>query len=167
MSSQFITRIKNKMHELALQERSSKKLALSCAMGVFIAFSPFICFHTVMTFVLTWLMGLNLAATFAVSVLVNNPWTMLPIYSADYFFGEFLLHDLLGIDTVSMNPAWMCWINEKLAYYCGIKDVSFWAFMIGGNVLGALITITLYPLFKRLFDRIMHSSRTSYQARGR
>src|SRR5581483_10373754 len=74
-----------KLKNLADQEHCSTKLALSFCVGVYIAFSPFIGLHTVMTFIFVWLFGLNLAATFTASWLINNPWTMIPIYSTDYF----------------------------------------------------------------------------------
>ena len=143
-----------KIQALALQERSSSKLALSCATGIFIAFSPFMGFHTVMTFLFSWLMGLNLAATFAVSCLVNNPWTMIPIYSADYFFGQMIMTGFFKVDTISLNPLWMNWVNDLLAKYCGVSEISFWSFMIGGNILGLILACIVYPVFKLIFERV-------------
>ncbi|HSW73826.1 MAG TPA: DUF2062 domain-containing protein [Candidatus Limnocylindria bacterium] len=151
----MLSRIIQKIQFFALQERSCSKLALSCAVGVFIAFSPFMGFHTVMTFALTWLLGLNLAATFAVSCVVNNPWSMIPIYSADYLFGDALMRKLFNLDMVSLNPSWMSWVNEVLAKYCGLSDISFWSFMIGGNILGLMLAGITYPVMKLVFERVM------------
>jgi len=142
-----------KLKNLADQEHCSTKLALSFCVGVYIAFSPFIGLHTVMTFIFVWLFGLNLAATFTASWLINNPWTMIPIYSTDYFFGDWLLHKMLGLDTVTCNPLWMSWINSPLRTYCGLGNISLLAFIIGGNLLGIGISLMLYPVMKRVFDR--------------
>lgn len=150
----MIARIREKIKELVLTESSSTKLAYSFCVGVYIAFSPFIFFHTAMSIGLSWLLGLNFPATFLANCCINNPWTMIPIYSSDYFFGEFILHNLLGITTADLNPAWMAWINEPLARYCGLNGVSFWSFMLGGNLLGLLIGGMLYPIMKRVFYRI-------------
>jgi uncharacterized protein (DUF2062 family) len=108
----------------------------------------------VMTFTLAWLLNLNLAATFAGSCLINNPWTMVPIYSADYFFGDFLVHKVFGCATVTWNPTWMNWINHQLSVYCGISNISLTAFLVGGNILGLMVGILLYPIMKRIFIKI-------------
>ncbi len=150
----MIARIVEKTKELVLTESSSTKLAYSFCVGIYIAFSPFIFFHTVMTIGLSWLLGLNLPATFLASCCINNPWTMVPIYTGDYLFGDFLLNNLLGINTVALNPAWMAWINEPLARYCGLSSISFWSFMVGGNILGLLLAAIFYPVMKRVFYKI-------------
>jgi len=139
--------------KLVLKERSPEVLARSVCVGVFISFSPFPGFHTLMVLGFTWLFSLNGAAVFA-GAFLNNPWTMVPFYSADYFFGEFLLRGLCGFETLAFNPSWMTWVNEPLARYVGIEGVSFWSFMVGGNLLGVLAAGMLYPVLKRIFARL-------------
>src|ERR1700691_57350 len=85
-----LTQIKSLIQQLLAQEQSPRKLALTCALGTYIGISPLVGLHTVMTFLFGWLFSLNIAALFTISVLINNPWTMVPVYSIDHLFGKWL-----------------------------------------------------------------------------
>lgn len=136
---------------MALEHQSSAhKLALTCSLGVFIAISPLIGAHTAMTLLFGWLLRLSIPALFAVSVFVNNPWTMAPIYSFDHFFGKWLL-EVLNIDYLSWDPAWVKSFNLFLEQHAGISGVSLSAFLFGGNLLATGISVMLYPPMKRVF----------------
>ncbi|HZW61358.1 MAG TPA: DUF2062 domain-containing protein [Candidatus Babeliales bacterium] len=148
-------KIRQFLISLVLKERSSTKLAFSFCIGVYIAFSPFVGFHTLGTILAIWALNLNAAVTFAASCLIHNPWTTIPVYGIDYIFGDWLLTDVFGLDAVSMNPAWMSFINDPLQTYLGLSNVSFWSFMVGGNVLGLFFSIGLYPFMKNLFARMI------------
>ena len=93
---------KNFFEKLVLKERSPRILALSLCIGVYIAFCPFVGFHTVLVFALSWILSLNFSVTLASSVFVNNPWTMVPIYSVDYVFGDWIFK-LFGINSRQNN----------------------------------------------------------------
>lgn len=141
--------------KLILTENSPSKLAFAFCLGVFIAFSPFIFFHTIMTLLAAWYFELNFAIMYAASHLFNNPWTMIPIYAADYYVGR-IVCSCIGVDVSSWsNPAWIDWINSQLTYYVGLPKISLWIFIIGGNLLGLLISLMVYPLAIRLFTRII------------
>ena len=125
----FVQSLSNFFARLVLQEKSAYKLAASCALGAYIAFSPFVGLHTVMVFAFSWLFALNSAVTWAVSVAINNPWTMMPVYGVDYLVGDWC------------------------AQYFGITLPAGWAFLIGGNLLGLLIGVMLYPIVLRMCAR--------------
>lgn len=148
-------RIRTFLISLVAKERSSNQLAISFCIGTYIAFSPFIGFHTILTFLVAWLLRLNVAVTFSASLLFHNPWTTVPIYGLDYVFGEWLLKTFGGIDTLSLNPPFMASFNETLSYYVGLPKIAFWSFMIGGNVLGIAISLLLYPIMKRVFSKLV------------
>jgi hypothetical protein len=139
--------------QLVLKERSPRKLALSFCVGVYISFSPFVFMHTVMVFIFSWLFSLNLPAVWA-GAFVNNPWTMVPCYAAGYVVGEFCLGTVCGVNTVASNPSFMTGINSSLTYYTGMKGVSLWSFLIGGNLLGLVLGVMLYPVLTRIFARL-------------
>ena len=101
-----------------------------------------------MVFVLGWLFTLNCAVLLTVSCLVNNPWTMVPIYATDYLVGDWLL-GFFGINGMNWNPAWVSYFNTFLTTHVGINGVSLWSFLIGGNLLGLCISGMLYPILKR------------------
>jgi len=79
---------------------------------------------------------------------------MVPVYAAGYFFGEWVL-GLLGVNPLALNPFWMGSINRLLLYYTGLTGISFWSFMIGGNLLGLLFSVILYPVLKLFFTKIV------------
>ena len=70
---------------------SVEKLTLSFCIGIYIAFSPFPGIHTVMMLVAKWLFRLNFTVLF-IATSINNPWTMIPFFSFDFFFGYWFVH---------------------------------------------------------------------------
>ena len=139
--------------KMILSERTPAKLALASSLGVFIAFSPFLGIHWLMTIVLSWVLSVNMAIVYAAAHVVNNPLTMIPVYVADYEVGKYIVHRLLGLDLMPYNPSWMNWLNMKISCL-GIPNLSLWTFIIGGNVLGLGLALLLYPFFLRFYKRI-------------
>ncbi len=139
--------------KMILSERTSKKLAYASAVGIFIAFSPFLGIHWLMTIILSWALSLNIAVVYAAAHVVNNPFTMIPVYLADYTVGKYIINQLLGIDLLPYNPSWMNWLNLKLSCL-GIPNLALWTFIIGGNILGLLVAVAAYPLLLHFFRRI-------------
>jgi uncharacterized protein len=117
--------------------------AMAVAVGTYIAFSPFIGLHTLLTIFLAWLFRLNCPVMIAVSWIINNPWTMIPLYLFDYWIGSKIVY-LMGIEL--KNPTWMERINTFLQSYCPNQELSIWAFLIGGNVVGIIAGIAIYPI---------------------
>ncbi len=138
-----------KLRELfnkALREGwTPKQLALSVAVGMYVAFSPFPLFHTVLMLGLKWLLRLNFPVLF-IAASVNNPWTMVPLYSLDYGFGYWVVHHLFGL-----SPLW----NLSLEKIFGSGSICVWSFFVGGNILGVVAAGISYPLFRALFGRIL------------
>jgi uncharacterized protein (DUF2062 family) len=147
------------LHNLILKESRIDVLASSCAMGAFIAFSPFLGLHTLMAFLFSWMFSLNCIVVLAASNFINNPWTMIPVYSSGYFVGEWILSGWLGLDTMALNPQWMSSLNESLYSIIGTKGVSCWSFLIGGNLLGLVVAGMLYPVSKRVFARLIQQKK--------
>lgn len=129
---------------------STKKIAQSVAMGAYIAFSPFIGFHTIMAVAFSWLFSLNFIIVFAVSIAINNPWTMIPVYALDYMFGQFVLAQIS--DSAYALPMDINTIANQTSSFCGINSTHLMTFIIGGNLLGCAIGAILYPLLNRLLS---------------
>jgi len=122
-------------------EFSPEILAWSFAVGVYIAFSPFPGCHTIMILVTRFFFRCNVPILFF-STSFNNPWTMIPFFSLDYFFGHWLVHSVLGL-----NPGMVISL-EKV----GLSGtLCLWSFLIGGNVLGIAGALISYPIMKRVF----------------
>lgn len=140
--------------QLLTAERTPKKLAHASAVGVFIAFSPLMGLHWLLTIIFSTLWRLNIGVVYVVSH-INNPFTMLPMYLGGYAFGLYILR-LLHIDGLAHNPWWMDWFNAKIACL-GIPNVSLWAFLIGGHVLGLILGLISYPFFHMFYKKIIRS----------
>lgn len=80
-------RVKKIFRRLFALDDTPERIALAFALGVFLAFSPFIGLHTFLGLVFAFLFGLNRFALF-LGVFVNNPWTLVPIYAAGTYLGS-------------------------------------------------------------------------------
>ncbi len=139
--------------KLLLAERTPKKLAYASSIGIFIAFSPFVGFHWLITLILAWLLRLNIGVMYAASHVVNNPFTMIPIYWAGYVVGS-TVTEYLQLNLLPYNPSWMNWLNVKLSCL-GIPHLSLWDFLIGGNILGLLCAAIAYPFLIHFYKRLL------------
>lgn len=154
MIKKGLSRFKAFLMTLVLKEQHSHKLAFAFCMGVYIAFSPFPGFHTAMVFVLSWLCGLNVAVVLASSCLINNPWTMVPVYVADYVFGNWVCCTFLGTNMIDFNPSWMNGFAQWVCLKTGIAHISLASFLIGGNLLGIGFAVLLYPIMRYIFSKL-------------
>lgn len=134
-------------------ERSAHRLALSGSIAIFIAFSPFLFFHTIMIIVACWFLRLNFALVYGIAHLINNPWTMVAIYAADHWLGHWLLSWWGAYDLINANPFWIQYFNNKLEKFGYMPTFSLWSFLVGGSLLAVAFSIFFYPVFKRFFDR--------------
>jgi len=74
---------------LALND-TPERIAFAFALGVFLAFSPLVGLHTFLGLAIAFLFGLNRAAVLF-GLIINNPWTMVPIYGAAGCVGRLLM----------------------------------------------------------------------------
>jgi uncharacterized protein (DUF2062 family) len=84
-------------------DESPGRVALALAVGVFISFTPFWGFQTLLALVVAWLGRLNRAATVA-GTWMNLPWFAPFIYAGAVKLGAWLLPDLSGLAGMS---AWL------------------------------------------------------------
>jgi len=142
-------KIKKLLKKSLSSNASPGKLTFSACMGIYIAFSPFPGAHTLMMLASSWLFKLNFPILF-ITTSFNNPWTMLPFFSVDYFFGYWLVHNVCG-----WNPNWVISL-EKIF---GSGSICLWSFFIGGNVLGIVAALISYPFAKIFFTKLSHRSK--------
>ncbi len=81
---------KRRLKTLLGLEDTVHRTAFAFALGVFMGFSPLLGFHTLLALFIAFVFKLNRAAI-VVGTLVNNPWTLPFIYSAEFLLGSFLL----------------------------------------------------------------------------
>lgn len=153
--------LKNLLLRCFLYESSPHKLAASCALAVYISFNPFFGFHTIMAIGLGFFLRLNIPLILAVGNAINNPLTMVPVYMSGYVLGYWLLHSLWGLPVIGSNPLWMQSVNSFLQVKLGITNISFWAFMLGGNVLGVVLGMICYVVLLPVFVRLALQQKVS------
>ncbi len=139
---------------------TTQQQAISLALGTYVAFCPFIGFHTVMMLFFSWAWSLNGPLMICFSYLINNPWTMIPVYFFDYWVGTKLII-FFGLENMQ-EPAFMIWINNLLQAYFKEISISGWAFLIGGNLVGLVAGIITYCfaflLLRHYYQRVSHRS---------
>jgi len=115
------------------------KLALAFAIGVFIAFSPTIGLHVISCLFLAWALRLSKMVILTAS-LINNPWTILPLYGFCTWFGS----KVIGSDISVPIIAW-----DKLTFLTAYDIVRpyIWPFVAGTLVLGTAAAFLSYFLF--------------------
>ncbi len=146
--------VKKMFARLLQHELSVWKFTLSCCMGIYIAFSPFVGFHTAIVFLFSWLFALNFSVVLAVSMMINNPWTMVPVYGLSYLLGDWTL-SFFGWNHYAWNPSWVSKGNELLSNYVSFSGFSFWAFIIGGNLLGIGLSLLAYPIVRKVASMML------------
>ncbi len=90
MREKGVERLKHWLRFVLHTDDTPPRAALAFALGVFIAWTPVVGFHTLIALGLAFLLRLNRVAVLA-GTFVNNPWTFVPIYSASAYFGSLLL----------------------------------------------------------------------------
>ena len=121
---------------LHLQE-SPQRTALAFAVGTAIAFCPLYGFHMVLVGLCTWAFKLNFVALLA-GALINNPWTIVPIFGATYWTGAIVLG---RSDTPVFD-----W--SELGFRAVYEQVMPYAvpFAVGGVVLSVVAALVSYPV---------------------
>jgi uncharacterized protein (DUF2062 family) len=115
-------------------EDTPHRVALSFAIGIWIAFFPIWGIHTAMALGVAFLLRLSRAAML-VGAWVNNPWTMAPLYTAGTLLGCVLLRvPPEGLSSLDWSLGWRDFLRallETLRPY-------LWPFVVGNLILGVL-----------------------------
>ena len=142
-------RLRRAFHVLFHVEDSPHRIALSFAVGVFIAFSPLLGLHTLMA--LGVAVGFRLSkAAMILGIYVNNPWTIAPMYMGGTLVGCYLLgvspDDLALLRFDETGWAFYESLVAQLRPY-------LWPFVVGNTILGALFGALAYSAMRRVIER--------------
>jgi uncharacterized protein (DUF2062 family) len=128
---------------------SQSRVALAFALGVFIAFFPIFGIHTGMAIAIAIAFRLNKVALVA-GTLVNNPWTIAPMYSAGTLLGCLVL----GVSPASLGA--IDWSLSGRAFYeslvTGLRPLVL-PFVVGNLALGAAAAAVVFLLLRLLLAR--------------
>lgn len=125
-----------------------ERTALAFAIGVFIAFSPFLGLHTIMATLAAFVFRFNKVAIFSGTFINNPPLTLVPIIILSYATGALLLGRPLrisqeGIDLLKDPHLLTADYYRKLGRE-GWQVV--WPFTLGGMVLSVVCSLVAYPV---------------------
>ncbi len=121
---------------------SPHKIALSFALGVYISISPFLGLHTILAIVLSFVFRLNKVATITGSWM-NNPWTLAPVYYADFKLGSFILN---GDATFNIRPF-------TLEHYLNSGKGVFLDIFVGSVFVGLVASTLSYFALKFALEK--------------
>jgi uncharacterized protein len=125
-----------------------ERTALAFAIGVFIAFSPFLGLHTIAATLVAFLFRFNKIAIYT-GTFLNNPFlTLVPIIIASYALGALLLGRPLRIPPEGIELLKSPHIFSG-DYYRQIFVQSWnvvWPFAVGATLLSVICSLLAYPL---------------------
>ena len=132
-----------------------ERTALAFAIGVFIAFSPFLGLHTILATLIAFVFRFNKVAIYS-GTFINNPFlTLIPIIVASYAIGAFVLGRPLQIPAAGLD---LLTHPHPLTgdYYRRLFRESWdvvWPFTIGGMILSVVCSLIAYPVTSSLLRK--------------
>jgi uncharacterized protein (DUF2062 family) len=127
---------------------TAHRTALAFALGVYIAFFPIWGIHTAMALGLAFLLKMNRAAV-VMGAWINNPWTVVPLYSAGTLLGCLLL----GVDAQGLRQCdWRLHDNFFQGLLAGLRPY-LWPFVIGNTLLGVAAGAVAYLVLRFILER--------------
>jgi hypothetical protein len=131
--------IAERIRQIVKIDEPPHRLALAVAVGVFVAFSPWVGLHIVSCIFFAWIFRLNkvvvLTATF-----VNNPWTVVPMYAFCLWFGV----KITGGGVVVPDIAWS---SLGFGGLFTVLKPFLWPFVAGTVVVGVVAAVISYWAF--------------------
>jgi hypothetical protein len=133
---------------------SPHRIALAFGIGVFIAFFPLLGIHTLLALGIAFAFRLSRAAVL-LGTYLNNPWTLVPLYTAGIVVGCWLLGiPLEGLPFSGWHhghgPLWRALFEAVYPY--------LWPYVVGNLVLGVLGGTGAYLVVRFALERRQRGS---------
>lgn len=148
---------RDKFRGIFLTKDTPHRIALAFALGVFMAISPLLGLHYIGGFFFAWIFRLNKLVTF-IGVSVNNPWTMVPIFSFCIWVGK----KLIGIKQVLPEINWKGVTLTNISRFTDIDNFIYLinklmpllvSFFVGSFVVCTFAAIASYFIIQTLVIR--------------
>jgi uncharacterized protein (DUF2062 family) len=139
-----------------------RRTALAFAIGVFIAFSPFLGLHTPLAIIVAFAFNLNRVAVLTGAWI--NFWALPPCYAFGTLVGCMLLGvDVRSLDAIDWDQAdssvWAALAStfsgdwrDVLASFGSTLRALFWPIMVGNTLLGFAMGVLAYALARRFLE---------------
>ena len=119
------------------------RVALAFSLGVALAFSPLLGLHTILGLTIAFALRMNRVAVL-IGVFVNNPWTIVPIYTAAVYLGWYLF----GFPAVPDLPdfQWTSLWNGSFWVNLWRNGAVLKPLILGSTILSVFAGLVSYPL---------------------
>ena len=149
----YFRKIREYYYLLIKGRESPERIAKGFAIGVFIAFSPFLGFHTGLCVVLSLLLNGSKTASILSSLVICNPLTIPVIFFSEYEIGKTLMK-FLKLEAGVIHLSDFNHLTLKSIVEFG-KTIALPIF-IGSIVVGVVFSIIAYFISKRYFQKIFN-----------
>jgi len=149
-------RIKESLRRILHLDETPHVLAKSFAVGVFVAFTPFMGFHTLIALTLAWALRLNKAVALT-GTFVNNPWTIAFIFIGPTWMAALFLRKV-GVEVPPLNYEALSGAFMAVMDRHSVMELAFWrelvsdfkpyinALLLGATVAGFVSACVSYVL---------------------
>jgi len=145
----MVDRFRVKIKKILLLDSPPNKIAAAAALGIFVGFSPYIGFHTVLAIGLSFIFNLPLYPLI-VGAYITNPLTFIPIYTVCYKFGELITGQTaeipINFSSMSLTTVLTTAKTFVVPFFVGAHLL--------GLILGAITYILAYYLVKKYKDSV-------------
>ena len=126
-----------------------RRVALAFAIGLYIAFFPVLGIHTVMALGVGFAFRLSRVALL-IGCYVNNPWTIVPLYTAGTVLGCWML----GLPAAEVWNAGLP-VDKGLHVLTDTLRPLLWPYVVGNTVAGVLAGAVGYGVVRGVLERRM------------
>lgn len=145
----MIRRFRESLRQVLAVDDTPHRIALAFAIGVFIAMSALLGLHTVLGLAIAHLMRLS-KRVMLVGVYVNNPWTIVPVYSFCVWIGMILTGTSSAVPVID-------WENLSLKSLMNDCSHLILPFVVGTTIVGIVSAVAGYFLLKQAVIRYRKS----------
>jgi hypothetical protein len=129
-------------------EDTPHRTALAFAIGVMVAFSPFLGIHMGIALLIAFVFRFNRVAML-LGTYINNPWTVAPMYVAGTTLGCILF----GISPEGLGAIdWDLRGRELVSHLLVTLRPYLWPFVVGNAILGLVFGTVAYVVLRRVLE---------------
>jgi hypothetical protein len=134
-------RFRNVLAQILRIEDTPHRIALTFAVGVFLGLSPLIGLHTVLAIAVAWIFRLNRIVILS-GAFINNPWSVIPIYTFSTWIGA----EILGTDLLVTDVDW-----RGITLGTIVRDLEQLVvpFIFGTLLVAALFSVLCYVVVRK------------------
>lgn len=153
----LLERFRATVFQILRIDETPHRTAVTFAVGLFLGLSALIGLHAFIALALAWMFRLNRAVILS-GVFVNNPWSIIPIYTFSTWIGTILLGTDIKVSDID-------WGHLSLGNIATDFGQFLIPFLVGTTVVGLLSAVLSYVIIRNAAEG-MRKSRADIKADG-